>query len=94
MGIRPGHPSLRRESATAKAWGEESGSGERTTAGGAATTEETRVRGSVARNAPRESVVCLGNKVPLFSGVQRVGPPLPPHSSPCLRGHWEGLPPE
>jgi len=55
------------------------------------TTEGTGMRGSVARNAPRGSVVFLGNKEPLLSGAQRVGPPPPPHASSCLCGIWERL---
>lgn len=47
------------------------------------TTEGTGNEASVARNAPRGSVVCLGNKEPLLSGAQRVGPPPPPHASSC-----------
>ena len=31
------------------------------------------VRGSTARNAPRGSIVCLGNQVPLLSGTQGAG---------------------
>ena len=55
--------------------------------------EGTGVRGSMARNAPRGSVVCLGNEVRLLSGVQGAGLPPPPHASSCFCGHWEGLPP-
>ena len=60
-------------------------------------TEGTGVRSSTARNAPGGSVVCLGNEAPLLRGVQGARPPsrtLSPRASPCLRGHWEGLPPE
>lgn len=44
--------------------------------------EWTGVRGSMARDAPRGYVICLGNKAPLMSGVQGVELPLQPPSSP------------
>ena len=54
--------------------------------------EGKEVKGSMVRNAPRGSVVGLGNEAPLFSGAQGVGLPSLPHTSPCHHGHWEGLP--
>lgn len=42
------------------------------------TTEGTGGRGSGARNAPRGSVVCLGNEAPSLSTAQGAGLP-PPH---------------
>lgn len=54
-------------------------------------------RSSTAGNAPGRGAVYLGSEAPLLSGAQGAGPPswtLSPHASPCLHGHWEGLPPE
>ena len=48
------------------------------------------VRGPVVRNAPRRSVVCLGNNAPLLSGAQRVGPLLPHTPAPVFTGTGRG----
>ena len=101
--ISPGCPHLRWEAASAgKDWMlkcgvSRAGPGREPLLAVQRQTEGMGVRGSVARNAPRRSVVYLGNEVQLLSGVQWAGSPLQPPSppnGPCLCGHWEGLPPE
>ena len=49
------------------------------------------VRVSMARKTPRGSVACLGSEAPLLRDTQKEGLPQPPHTSPCLHGHWKGL---
>ena len=56
---------------SAKGWGQESKSGERTTVDCMDTTEGKGVRGSATRNAHRGSVICLGNEAPLLSARAR-----------------------
>ena len=73
---------------SAKIWGWENRSRERSTVGCIDTAERTGVRGCVAGNDPRGSVVCLESEVSFLRGVQGSGTPLPSH------GHWEGLPQE
>ena len=76
---------------SAKAWGWEDGSGERNAVGCVDTAEGMGVRGRVARNAPRGSVVCLESEAPWLISAVGAGPsPLPSFSSSCLCGHWEG----
>lgn len=54
--------------------------------------EGMRVKVSMARNALRGSMVCLGNEVPVLSDTQGVGPPPPLHTRPCLSRLWKGTP--
>ena len=79
---------------SAKAWGWVNRSRESNTVGCADTAEGMGVRGCVAGNAPRGSMVCLESEVPLLRGAWGAEPPLPPHASYCLLAHWEGLHPE
>ena len=64
---------------SAKVWGEKSGFRERTAAGCADSKEGMWVRSSIARNATKGSVVCLGTYVcAIVEWWARVEPP-PPH---------------
>ena len=79
---------------SAKAWGWENRSGERSAVRSVDTAVGMGMRRCTDGNVPRGSVVYLESKVTLLRGVQGVGPPPHPHSCSCLCRHWEGLPPE
>ena len=57
--------------------------------GCADTVEGMGVRGSMARNAPRGSGVCLGSEVLLLRDAWGVGPTALPYTSSCCCRYWE-----
>jgi len=101
--ISHGCPCLRQEASNAgrglhaKAYFRRADLGRRLLLAAQKQTEETEIKGFMARNAPRGSLVYPRNEASLLSGMQGAGPPLQ-HPSlttrACLFGHWEGCPPE
>ena len=92
-------PCLRQEASNAgrglciKAYFRRVGLGRRLLLAAQKQTEETEMRGFMARNAPRGSLVYPENEASLLSGMQGAGLPLQ-HPSLTTRaplfGHWEG----
>ena len=76
---------------SAKAWGWENGSRERSAVGCPDTSEGMRVRGCMAGNATRGS---LESEASLLRGARWAGLPLLSDASSCLCRQWEGLPTE
>ena len=79
---------------SAKVWGWENRSGQRSVVSCTYIAVGTGVRGCAAGNAPRGSMHCLESGAPLLRGVRGTGPPLSPHASSCLCRHCQALPPE